>query len=463
MELCTDQKRKWPENGGTTRLYKAEYHIFLHHKSWILYDIWQGIFCEIDALTKVILEGDDGRTSEEIVATLTPHYPKRRILDTCFELQQAGIFSTEPRELRPFAPPSRLEIVHVGLDLSDSTQEVACRAIDLLMRESGLVRQCFITLQGTELFRRPEFVRQIVDYGLTQAQRFEKELLFEVVDSSGQLDQSAFDGLDLSRVELIVPVDDSPVDLLPFAGETEPCASCENQTSVQGEAFGTHVRGTVDRNTLNLSERVRRVVDRYPKAQSVTFKFLALPPNDPAAITSADLPEALKALENLAEYVKSQVLNGEAVWVGDFEDCVAQVLNRKGSLYHCGAGTRYLAVTPEGKLYVCSGLIGHDAFCFGTVQEGIDRERQKQWIRSTHVEQFEACRECWARYLCGGGCRLNAFQASGDIRIPDPVICDLIRRSYELALAFCVDLHETAPERLNARYAEDKSNEHPVF
>ena len=427
-----------------SQLYSSACHIFEHGKTWILYDIRQGIFCEIDDLTRMILEEGGECTPAEMVAAFTPRYSEHDILNACAELQRAGIFSTDPPEYRSFVPPSRLEIVHLGLDLSSTTQEVAYQAIDLLMQESGMMKQCYVTILNKEQLS-PKLIRQIIDYGLEQAQSHNKEIIFETTQSCS-FPSSPFD--DGNAHEQSVQEDDLNL--------SKSSDTYKNQVFVQDTEREVHIRGIVDRNTLNLSERIQHIVNQYSKVRSVTLKFLALPPNHPDAITRANLPEALNALEDLAGYVKSQVLNGGDVWIGDFEDCVVQVYNQTITLYHCGAGTRYLVVAPDGKLYVCPGLVGHDAFCFGTVLEGINRERQKQWIKSTHAEAFEDCRKCWARYLCGGGCRLNAFQGTGDIQKPDPIMCDLIRRSYELALSLCVDLYEEAPEQLEARYGEGR-------
>jgi len=38
------------------------------------------------------------------------------------------------------------------------------------------------------------------------------------------------------------------------------------------------------------------------------------------------------------------------------------------------------------------------------VTGGVDRARQALWLEERHVHRQEPCRDCWARYLCGGGC-----------------------------------------------------------
>ena len=70
----------------------------------------------------------------------------------------------------------------------------------------------------------------------------------------------------------------------------------------------------------------------------------------------------------------------------------------------CGAGGAYFGVSAEGKLYACHRFVDDPSAEFGSIEDGVDMERQRLWLRQRHVEQQSPCRTCWARYLCGGGC-----------------------------------------------------------
>ena len=98
--------------------------------------------------------------------------------------------------------------------------------------------------------------------------------------------------------------------------------------------------------------------------------------------------------------------------------------------------------------------VGNKRFAVGTVDTGIERPKQKSWIKSTHVENFAACASCWARYLCGGGCRLQSHLLSGNIQNPNPVACTLIRREYEVAMSSCLEIAGEDEDLLRDRYAE---------
>ena len=46
-----------------------------------------------------------------------------------------------------------------------------------------------------------------------------------------------------------------------------------------------------------------------------------------------------------------------------------------------------------------------------------------------------ACRECWARFYCSGGCSASNLLVNGDIKKPHHVGCELERKRLECAIA----------------------------
>jgi uncharacterized protein len=40
----------------------------------------------------------------------------------------------------------------------------------------------------------------------------------------------------------------------------------------------------------------------------------------------------------------------------------------------------------------------------GNLISGIDRVGQNRWLADRHVHKQSPCSNCWARYMCSGGC-----------------------------------------------------------
>ncbi len=72
----------------------------------------------------------------------------------------------------------------------------------------------------------------------------------------------------------------------------------------------------------------------------------------------------------------------------------------------CGVSGSYLGVASDGKVYPCFRHLGIEKYCFGDVENGIDDKSREQYRRyeAAPVDNRRGCSNCWARYLCGGGC-----------------------------------------------------------
>ena len=84
----------------------------------------------------------------------------------------------------------------------------------------------------------------------------------------------------------------------------------------------------------------------------------------------------------------------------------------------CGAAKGYVTVSPDGTIYAChregDTEVGHLAY-------GFDEEARYKWLDNRFYGK--PCIKCWARHICGGGCRYNAIHCNGDIKKPDTVGC----------------------------------------
>ena len=102
----------------------------------------------------------------------------------------------------------------------------------------------------------------------------------------------------------------------------------------------------------------------------------------------------------------------------------------------CGAGYQYLAVTPDGALYPCHQFVGHPEYCLGDLDRGITRPELQEQFRQAHVFTKTACRTCWARFLCGGGCHAQAALLGGGLKRPYSLACKLVQARLEGALYY---------------------------
>jgi sulfatase maturation enzyme AslB (radical SAM superfamily) len=72
-------------------------------------------------------------------------------------------------------------------------------------------------------------------------------------------------------------------------------------------------------------------------------------------------------------------------------------------------------------------------WAMGTISALPDAAMQDLFC-AQHIDVKQSCRECWGRYLCGGGCYAHAAMSNGRIDQPDPQDCALTRHLMQLAV-----------------------------
>ena len=82
----------------------------------------------------------------------------------------------------------------------------------------------------------------------------------------------------------------------------------------------------------------------------------------------------------------------------------------------------------------------------GTLETGVVRSDLVHKFRNTHVMTKPACKACWARFFCSGGCHANADLVNGDITRPYEYGCKIQRKRLECAIVLQALLTEDKNE-----------------
>ena len=84
----------------------------------------------------------------------------------------------------------------------------------------------------------------------------------------------------------------------------------------------------------------------------------------------------------------------------------------------CSIGSAGLVITPDGKVITCPALM---EFPVGDIRYQKLKDiwclsKRLSEIREKTLSEFTYCKECPARFDCGGGCRAKAYHYHGDLR-----------------------------------------------
>jgi uncharacterized protein len=153
---------------------------------------------------------------------------------------------------------------------------------------------------------------------------------------------------------------------------------------------------------------------------SVGFAPLLSAPSGQGEMQRDDLELMLGGMIDCGREYERRAQAGERYPFANMVNAMKEIAKGTHRPYPCGAGAGYLGVSAEGELAACHRFIGDAEGAMGSLATGIDQGRQAVWMHARHVHRQAPCIDCWARYLCGGGCHHEV------IRRGRPA-CDYIR------------------------------------
>lgn len=108
-----------------------------------------------------------------------------------------------------------------------------------------------------------------------------------------------------------------------------------------------------------------------------------------------------------------------------------------GCAIFCGAGVTMVSIASDGGIYPCHMFVGNKAFKMGNalhddIKEIVNNAKSNPFYGMS-VDNFDSCRDCHVRYVCGGGCRFRAYAVNGSINEADPM-CETYKDNKE----FCI-------------------------
>jgi uncharacterized protein len=177
-------------------------------------------------------------------------------------------------------------------------------------------------------------------------------------------------------------------------------------------------RVTVTPENLELKETLDAFLDMG--FHSVGFSPLLRTPSGRGEMTSEDLEVMLEQMVECGHEFERRVVTDGRYAFTNMVNAMREIHRGTHRPYPCGAGAGYMGVSADGELSACHRFVGDPDGGMGNLTSGVDRRRQTIWLTERHVHRQEPCSQCWARYLCGGGCHHEV------IRRGRPA-CDYIR------------------------------------
>ena len=316
--------------------------------------------------------------------------------------------------------------------------EVGKKALDFLIANSGNRRNLEVDFFGGEPLMNWQVVKDLVAYGREQEKLHNKNFRFTLTTNGVLVNDEVMEFCNREMGNVVMSIDGRKEvndRMRPFrkgAGSYDLIVPKFQKWAESRHQDKYYARGTFTHYNLDFSRDVLHLADLGFKQISV--EPVVAPPEADYALREEDLPKIFQEYDLLArEMVKRKKEGGGFNFFHFMIDLTGGPCVYK-RLSGCGSGTEYLAVTPWGDLYPCHQFVGEEKFLLGNVDQGITRPEICGEFRNCNVYAKEACRNCFARFYCSGGCAANSYNFHGKINDVYEIGCQLERKRVECAL-----------------------------
>jgi len=316
--------------------------------------------------------------------------------------------------------------------------EVGKQALDFLVANSGNRRNLEVDFFGGEPLLNFDVVKQLVAYGRELEKTHDKHFRFTLTTNGVLLNDEIMEFANREMDNVVLSIDGRKEihDMMrPFQRGDGSYDIILPKFQKFAESRGQqkyYARGTFTHNNLDFSKDVLHLAD-------LGFKQISVEPvvaqaTDDYALREEDLPKLFEEYDKLAaEMVKRHGTDKDFTFFHFMIDleggpCVYKRLSG------CGSGTEYMAVTPSGELYPCHQFVGTEGFKMGDVWTGITNTEMQTQFKGCNVYSRPACKDCFAKFYCSGGCAANAYNFTGDIRGNYALGCELQKKRIECAI-----------------------------
>lgn len=322
---------------------------------------------------------------------------------------------------------------------ANMTVETARQAVDFLIRRSASRKNIEMDFFGGEPMLNMETVRATVDYAREKGGENGKKIKFTMTTNASLLDDENTEYLNENMYNVVLSLDGRPevndamrrgVNGKGTYAVIEP--KIKSFVAKRGEK-SNYIRGTFTSRNVDFCNDALHLAD-------AGFRNISLEPvvaEDGAGyeLEDKDLSGIFEQYEKLAnELVRRIGTENEFNFFHfnvDLENGPCAIKRMSG----CGAGTEYVAVTPDGSIYPCHQFVGIEEFKLGNVADGqIDQVIRGKFRAANSIFSKDECKDCWARFFCGGGCPANSWKFNKDLKKPYKMACEMEKKRVECAL-----------------------------
>jgi uncharacterized protein len=429
-------------------------HVFNYRDKNYIYDVGSGSLHECDKATADYLKAKE--EGQEVDITYITDAQIQEILSDVEGLKAQGLFQKEEVSSYPMKSNEvKALCIHICHDCNFRCRycfadegayhskrefmslETAKAAVDFLIQNSGKRKVLEMDFFGGEPLMNFQVLKDTVAYAKAEGEKVGKKFLFTTTTNALLMNDEVIEFFNQEMENVVLSLDGRPEvhDAIRKSINGKGTFNLiidkiKKFISLRGDK-SYYVRGTFTAKNLDFAKDVLFIADQG--VDSISMEPVVTELED-LQIKDEHLPIIEKEYENLCDaylerYAKGQGFNFFHFNV-DLEG--GPCLSKRVSA--CGAGNEYFSVAPNGDLYPCHQFVGDDNFRMGSVSEGILRNDIREQFKNSCLFTRKKCGDCFAKFICSGGCNANNYHYNGDINDPYEVTCGMMKKRIECAM-----------------------------
>lgn len=439
-------------------------HKFYLNEKHMVLDVNSGSVHVVDELVYDLLDHYIGNNLEDIVKVMIEKYEEQKIREAYQEivyLEENGMLYSDADDISNLKYNEenivKAMCLHVAHDCNLKCEycfasqgnfkgersmmnlETGKKALLYLAQNSGNRRNLEVDFFGGEPLMNFQTVKDLVEYGRSIEKEYKKHFRFTITTNGVLLDDDKIKYINENMDNVVLSLDGrktvNDAMRLTVSGEGSYDVILPNiKKMVQARGDKDYyVRGTFTSKNLDFGKDALNFHKEGFK--KISIEPVVAPEEMDYAIKEEHLGRILQEYEDFSkEYIRLTHEDKDFMFFHFMIDlnqgpCVVK------RAVGCGAGSEYLAVTPEGELYPCHQFVGEKEFLLGTLDTGVQNVELRDRFKVANVYNKEECRNCWARFYCSGGCHANAHYAHNDIMKPYEIGCEMEKKRIECALS----------------------------
>ena len=321
-----------------------------------------------------------------------------------------------------------------GMGRKTMTLETAKKAIDFVVKRSGVRRNIEVDFFGGEPLMAMDTVKETVKYARGLEKEAGKNFRFTITTNDVLLNDENIEYINEEMDNCVLSLDgrrevnDAHRPTAKGTGSYDVIVPKFKKLIDSRGDKDYYLRGTFTRDNLDFAEDVMHLAEL---GESVSVEPAVGKVGDPFAVREEDLPKVRAEYDKLAR----ELLKNPDVNFFHFNVDLAQgpcVIKR---MRGCGAGCEYVCITPDGDIYPCHQFVGNEDFKMGNVYDDTFDMDMASRFAGMNIYTRKECGDCWAKFYCSGGCSAANYNTNGDITQPSHVGCEMERKRLECAIA----------------------------